>query len=273
LGFVKDKDGRWVEKGQEEGELVIAPLTQVPREKSGQVKDQAQEIKDLAQKIHLFLQGKKDAKYDESQGLIALSSQRPDLFIRVLRAKEPSGNQELKTPIRAGAAFFLGEGGDRSGMAALLEACFFPDDEIRMAAAKALPKLDEPVALRKLTDASLDEKFPWTTRRLAAIALRRYGDKESIDRLLTSLSLELAGGNPRDSRNKLRGSPGGLGSENPLGLPTNIPPPTTADDTILYPALSALKEILGISFDKEEKDFKTWKGWWAENKEKFSFKD
>ena len=51
-------------------------------------------------------------------------------------------------------------------------------------------------------------------------------------------------------------------------MPTSPP-----DDTIIYPALSAVKEVTGQSFDRGEKDFKSWKLWWKQAEPKFKFKD
>ena len=146
---------------------------------------------------------------------------------------------------------------DRRFLDALVIASVYDADEnVRFAAAKALARLEEPVAIRKLMDITLSSdlrRYPWPVRRIASIALRRYNDQEVMERLMKELSFELAGGNPVDPKNHLRGKGQGLGSDNPMGvqdsgLAYGVP------DTDLYPVLSAAKEITGMNFDKHEKD-------------------
>ena len=114
--------------------------------------------------------------------------------------------------------------------------------------------------------------YPSPISRGACQALRRYGSQEAIERVMKSLSFELAGGSPRDPKNKLRGKGQGLASDNPLGIWDNnleygVP------ETELYPVLSAAKEITGKSFDKNDKDMKTWIDWWRTEGQNFVFKD
>ena len=71
----------------------------------------------------------------------------------------------------------------------------------------------------------------------------------------------------------VRGKSAGLGSDNPLGVQDNILPAYGVPDTDLYPVLTAMKEITGKTFDSNDKDFKTWLGWWKSDGQKFVFKD
>ena len=93
---------------------------------------------------------------------------------------------------------------------------------------------------------------PWVLRKVACAALRRYGSQEVIERLMKELSFELAGGNPLDPKNRMRGKGTGLATDNPLGV-QDVLPAYGVPDTDLYPVLSATKEITGKSFDANEK--------------------
>jgi len=135
--------------------------------------------------------------------------------------------------------------------------------------------LEEPVGMRKLVDIAISHDFqhcPWQIRKCACQAIKRYGDKEAVDRIMSELSFELAGGNPLDVHNRLRGVPKGIGTDNPLGVP-DAPPITNLSEQDLYPCLYAMKEVTGQSFSKGEKDVKIWLAWWNESKEKFAFKE
>jgi hypothetical protein len=46
-----------------------------------------------------------------------------------------------------------------------------PDDRVRLVAAKALPGLEEPVALRKLVDVAISGRNPWPVRRAACAGI------------------------------------------------------------------------------------------------------
>jgi hypothetical protein len=39
----------------------------------------------------------------------------------------------------------------------------------------------------------------------------------------------------------------------------------------LYPVLAALKEVTGLSFDRMDKDVRTWQRWWQKEGAKFVF--
>ena len=178
--------------------------------------------------------------------------------------------------VRARVAWVLGLSGDRRAMEALLiSSVYDPEEIVRYAAGKALPLLEEPVAVRKLVDVATShdlQHIPAAVRKNAAVALRRYGDKEAIERIMREVGYELAGGNPIDPHNKPRGGSKGLGTDNPMGLPDSIPDLHLSEQD-LYPALSALKEVTGQAFSKDEKEVKTWSEWWNKAKDKFAFKD
>ena len=74
-----------------------------------------------------------------------------------------------------------------------------------------------------------------------------------------------------DPKNPLVRSPGGLGSENALGVLDDNLPAGRVDDRIIYPVLSAIKEVTGLSFRTGEKDFRTWQQWWRDNHQTFKF--
>ncbi|MCZ7647821.1 MAG: HEAT repeat domain-containing protein [Planctomycetota bacterium] len=272
LGYVA-RGGRWVPR--DEIGLNIGASNQAPAA-PGHGDDPRQIAARLAKLDNL---ASSDGEPGPEAGeMLALAREKPEIFEAVLKLPGAPGGANVQDPaIRARAAQILGWTGDRRAMQALLAACleFREDDRVCFAAAKALAKLEEPVALRKLVDAAIDPRLPWTpTRRLACAALRRYGDREAVDRLLTAVSFELAAGNERDPQNKLRAGPKGLGTDNPMGIATDAPPPLpTRDQAVLYPALSALKEIIGVQTLPAEMDVKTWKEWWKANRDAFKFKD
>jgi hypothetical protein len=207
--------------------------------------------------------------------LTNLAKRSPEGFFPILKAPQlPQSARIREAEVRARTAVILGQAGHRAALEPLLQSCISdPDDEVREAAAKALRLLGEPVGLRRLTDIAIDRRYAWNgPRRLACIALRRWGDKEAVERLLSAFSYEVAGGNPLDPRNPLRRPQGGVGTDNPLGLPEATPAPAeNREETHLYPALSALKEITGMKFDQGEKDVKTWNKWWLMNQDLFVF--
>lgn len=275
LGYVQDAAGRWVAQAEP------APADdegKTPEPAKADAATLRKEAQDLAKRLAKLEISPGSAFEDnaDAKALVALAAEKPDVFVRVMRAPGLPDSGEVKDgTVRARAAEFLGRAGDRRAMQGLLEACFTdPDVRVREAAAKALPKLEEPVALRRLVDVAISPSRPWaTTRRLACIAIMRYGDKEAVERLLAAVSFELAGGNAKDPKNPLRKPASGLGSDDPMGL--NVEQPShlgTRDETVLYPALTALKYVTGASFDSGEYDFKTWKIWWQGAKEKFEFK-
>ncbi|HLX64645.1 MAG TPA: HEAT repeat domain-containing protein [Planctomycetota bacterium] len=210
--------------------------------------------------------------------IVAKARENPGPLIKLLIPPQwPNAQPRSKTEVRTRAAWLAGLTQDRRLMQPLVDASIYdPEESVRFAAAKALPMLEEPVALRKLTDiafSSDNQHFPWPVRKIAAQALRRYGSQEVIERMMKSLSFELAGGNPRDPKNHLRGKGTGLASDNPVGIWDNDKYAYGAPDTDLYPVMSAAKEITGQSFDKKDKDMKTWFDWWAKDGQNFVFKD
>jgi hypothetical protein len=269
LGYVK-RDGRYV-AAEEEG-LTIAPAKSAKSEPRAE----GDEAKKLAARLTALGAGEVDyQKNADAAALVGLAREQLAVFTRVLKAPGLQGSANIADGLaRARAAQVLGVSGDRRALQPLLDACFEdPDDRVRLAAAKALPGLEEPVALRKLADVAIAARNPWPVRRAACAALRRYGDREAVERLLAELSFELAGGNPRDQKNPLRGGAHGLGTDNPMGLPGDQPPLGPVDEHILYPVLVAVKEVTGASFAEGEKDFKTWREWWKANAATFKFKD
>jgi hypothetical protein len=213
----------------------------------------------------------------EIPDLVAKARENPAPLLKLLVPPHWSGAlSRVKPEVRTRAAWLAGLTQDRRFMQVLIdESIYDPDEHVRFAAAKALPMLEEPVAIRKLTDIAFSSDtraYPWPVRKSACQALRRYGSQEAIERAMKSLSFELAGGNPRDPKNHLRGKGTGVGSDNPIGIwdnniEYNVP------ETDLYPVLSAAKEITGKSFDKNDKDMKTWFEWWRADGQNFVFKD
>lgn len=246
------------------GDVVIAPFVQRPeRIEWSEVRALAKRLSDL-----------NDGDTAERQALLATAKERPELFSRVLKTPAQPGETQLFLR----TVEFMGQAGDRRGMDALLGACFEqPDERVRRAAAKALAQLEEPSSLRKLIDVAVTPKFPWATRQCACVALRNYGDKEAIVRLLSLLSFELAGGQAGDSKNPLIKSPGGLGSEDPFRVGGENLPAGPIDERVVYPVLFAIREVTGAVFEKtgsaakNEKDYRTWQQWWRENEAAFTF--
>ena len=276
LKYIKEQDGRWVAPKDPEITIKAGAAENTPTKPRDPGKDR-EEARDLSQLLDkLKLTDATDAeKNPEIRALVIKAQERPDLFAKVLAAPGKRDGLNIQDGvIRAKTAAVIGLAGDRRGMQPLLDACFEdPDDRVRWAAAKAIPRLDEPIAVRKLVDVAVSGSQPWPIRKLAAIAIRRIADPEGMERLITELSFELAGGNFRDPKNAPRKLTHGPGTENPLGLEIEQLPTTTPDDTIIYPALSAVKEVTGMSFDLSEKDFKTWKQWWRKVEPTFKFKD
>ena len=217
-------------------------------------------------------------KSADATAFCAESKDQPELFMRLLIPPAfPQAVPQATKDIRIRVTRILGIGQDRRAMLPLLNSCVYdPEDAVRLSAAKALALLEEPIAMRKLGDIAMARdyiQFPWTVRKCACQALRRYGDKEVMEWLLRELGYEMAGGNARDSKNKLRGSGSGLGTDNPLGIIQDNPPDLHLSEQDQYPVLSAIKEITGKNFGTTDKDFKTWLQWWDKNSDKFTFKD
>ncbi len=205
--------------------------------------------------------------------LVTLARENPTAVAKLLIPPQFPGALNIKPEVRTRAAWLAGMSQDRRTMDALVTASIYdPEESVRFASAKALPMLEEPIAIRKLMDIAFSDQ-PWVLRRVACVALRRYGAQEIIERLMKELSFELAGGNPRDSKNNLRGKRTGVASDNPLAIPQDSQVAYGVPDTDLYPVLSAVKEITGKSFDKGEKDMKTWIAWWKVDGMNFVFND
>jgi hypothetical protein len=216
-------------------------------------------------------------KLDEAQAFIKDARNVPELYARLLIPPGfPNAVAEAKTDARIRAATVLGQARDRRGIDALVNSAVYdPEESVRFVAAKALKLLEEPIAMRRLVDLAIApdrQKFPWAIRKSACAAIRHYGDKEAVERILKELSYELAGGNALDRKNQLRGKGAGIGTDNPLAMP-DPGPNQQLPETEIYPALSAIKEVTGMGFDKGEKDMKTWYVWWNREGTKFAFKD
>jgi len=215
-------------------------------------------------------------KNDEAQAFIKDARNVPELYARLLIPPGfPNAVAEASKEVRVRAAAVLGQCRDRRALDPLINSSVYdPEEAVRATAAASLRLLEEPVAVRKLVDLAVAkdrQRYPWAVRKSACQALRRYGDKEALERLLKELSYELAAGNPLDKNNKLRGKAAGIGTENPLAIP-DAPPDLQLSAEDLYPVLSAVKEVTGVSFDKGEKDMKTWFVWWHKEGAKFAFK-
>lgn len=265
-------DGKW-RPGEDPTMIIgIRPPPKNPEATS----DQAQALlkKIAAVKVEA---GQPKTQSPEVAALVTECSETQAPLIRLMLPPQFAGAlNKVPAEVRTRAAIIAGLTQDRRYMQALCdEAVFDPEDAVRFAAAKALPQLEEPVAIRKLMDIAIsgdNQKHPWLLRKSACIALRRYASQEIIERLFKELSFELAGGNPRDSKNRLRGKGTGLASDNPLMMADNMVE-YNVPETDLYPVLSAVKEITGVSFDAKDKDMKTWIGWWKVDGQKFQFKD
>jgi hypothetical protein len=242
------------------------------------VQNAAEELQALIKRVNtagpVALQGERS---DAVTALINEAKAQPDLFVKLLVPPGfPTSVPKADTEVRIRAATVSGLTKDRRALQPLINSSVYdPDPAVRAAAAKALPLLDEPVALRKLVDIAImpdRTKFPWPIRKLACQALRRYGDKEAIERVMKELAFELAAGNPIDPKNKLRGRSSGIATENPLAIPESTPDLNLKDED-LYPVLSAMKELTGQSFDRLDKDYKTWLLWWKQERDKFVMKE
>ena len=99
----------------------------------------------------------------------------------------PGAVSRVTPEVRARASMVAGMTQDRRFMLSLIDAAIYdPDDSARFVAAKALPLLEEPAAIRKLQDIAIstdNQKHPWALRRMACVALRRYGSPEILERL------------------------------------------------------------------------------------------
>lgn len=265
-------DGVW--KQGEDPTLIIGlrPPPKNPEASS----DQAQALSKKISAVKVE-QGQPKTQSAEVAALVTECSEAPSALIRLLLPPQFAGAlNKVSTEVRQRGAIIAGMTQDRRFMQPLCDAAVFdPEEAVRFAAAKALPLLEEPIAVRKLMDIAISgdsQKHPWLLRKSACIALRRYGSQEIIERLMKELSFELAGGNPRDPKNRLRGKQGGLGSDNPLMMNDNQVE-YNVPETELYPVLSAVKEITGQTFDTKDKDMKTWIAWWRQDGQKFQFKD
>lgn len=265
------KDGAWRPATDEALQIGVRPQPKTPEA----TQDQVRALQHRLEKTPVDNQGNPNADVVE---LIASARSNPGAMIKLMLPPQfPGAFSGIKPETRTRSARLAGLTQDRRFMQSLVDASIYdPEENTRFAAAKALPMLEEPVSIRKLMDIAIagdTRKYPWAVRRMACIALRRYGSQEVIERLMKELSFELAGGNPLDPKNKMRGKGIGLGSDNPLGVQDNILPAYGVPETDLYPVLSAVKEVTAKSFDSNEKDMKTWIAWWKVEGVKFVFKD
>lgn len=269
--------------GEDDIRVAVRPESKAPREFLPAVyRDVAQRLAKLpaplpAKPATAGVPGANWEKLDEAQAFIKDARNVPELYARLMIPPGfPNAIADANADVRIRAAAVLGQSRDRRAVDSLVNSSVYDSEEsVRFTSVKALKLLEEPVALRRLVDLSIApdrQKFPWPVRKSACAALRRYGDKEAVERLLKELSYELAGGNPLDKKNPLRGRGAGIGTENPLALPDPGPNEQLAE-TDNYPVLSAVKEVTGQSFDKGEKDMKYWYVWWNREGTKFAFKD
>ena len=242
------------------------------------VQNAAEELQALIKRViaagPVALQGERS---DAVASLINEAKTQPDLFVKLLVPPGfPNSVPKAEKEVRLRAAAICGLTRDWRAMQPLINSSVYdPEDAVRAAAAKALVLLDEPIAMRKLVDIAIAPdrtKFPWLVRKLACQALRRYGDKEAIERVMKELAFELAAGNPIDPKNKLRGKSSGIGTDNALAIPDSTPDLNLKEED-LYPALSAMKELTGQSLDRMDKDFRAWQMWWKQEREKFVMKE
>jgi len=264
-------DGRWHAPVDAEIQIGVRPQAKFPEA----THDQVVAFQKRLEKTPVDAIGDPNADVTD---LITIARANPSALAQLMIPPQMRGAVSgVKPDVRTRAARLAGLTQDRRVMQALIDASIYDSDEnTRFAAAKALPKLEEPVALRKLMDIATSgdaQRAPLAIRKLACAALRRYGSQEIIERMMKELSFELAGGNPIDPKNRMRGKSAGLGSDNPLGVQDNILPAYGVPDTDLYPVLTAMKEITGKTFDSSDKDFKTWVAWWKTDGQKFTFKD
>lgn len=201
----------------------------------------------------------------------------PELFMPLLiPAGSANAIPKADKEVRLRAATLLGLSADRRALQPLLNSAVYdPEEKVRAAAGFALPKLEEPSAVRKLLDVAIardPRRFPWVYRKSACAALRRYGDLRVVDRILKELSYELAAGNPLDPKNKPRGVPLGIATDNPLMLPDTAPPSGIPEED-MYPIMSALKEVTHAELPPTapERDLRSWQRWWRDNKGTFKF--
>jgi len=248
-------------------------------EQASQPAPTLEQIESLGKRLSAVLP--KDANWEESNEAKALAAQAAtDLemyFALMLPPGAPRAVKAGNALVRSRAAVVLGLSHDRRALQPLINnAVYDPEEAVRTAAAKALVQLHEPVALRKLVDLAIARDFhnyPWAVRKSACAAIKHYGDKDVVNRLLRELSYELAGGNPLDPQNKLRGVTQGIGTDNPLALPqASTQASSHYSEQDMYPVLSALKEVTGKSFGKSDKDLKTWQAWWKKEHEAFELK-
>ena len=270
LGYVL-KDGAWRPAVDEAIQIGVRPPPKTPEATQDQVRALQKRIEQTP------IDANVNPNPDVAE-LVVAARANPGVLAKILLPPQFAGAfSGIKPEVRTRAARLAGLTQDRRVMQALVDASVYdPDETTRFAAAKALPLLEEPVSIRKLMDLATSgdtQHHPWVLRKMACIALRRYASQEVIERLMKELSFELAGGNPYDPKNSMRGKGRGLGSDNPLGVQDNILPAYGVPDTDLYPVLSAVKEITGKTFDSGEKDMKTWIAWWKVDGQKFVFKD
>ncbi|MCX7803851.1 MAG: tetratricopeptide repeat protein [Planctomycetota bacterium] len=264
LGYARNPDGRWVTPAE------ISRAEEGGKKTGGPGAD-AKEVARVAEAVAKFaplLGSNQDVEAREKAAgeLIGKARENPDLFIRLLR--EGVGGRALPEQARCAIVEIGRRSADRRFMDAFLERVVYdPDPKVRRDTARALPSLDEPVALRRLIDLALQHENR-EARRRAAEAIRRFGSIEGIRRLMSEMSLEIAGGNPWDPKNPVRGSkkPMGIAEVDHIGLPSTQRP----DVRDIYRAYAALVEVTGVDMGL---DPRAWTAWWKANQATFQFKD
>lgn len=230
--------------------------------------------------IQRILKAPAPAGNEQNEKVVALTLEArstPELFTPLLiPAGAPNAIPKADKEVRVRTATLLGLSADRRALQPLINSAIYdPDEKVRAAAGFALPKLEEPSAMRKLMDVAIardPRRFPWAHRKSACAALRRYGDLAVVDRILKELSYELAAGNPLDPKNKPRGVASGIATDNPMMLPDTAPPSGIPEED-MYPIMSALKEVTRAELPPaaHERDLRSWQRWWRDNKGTFKF--
>ena len=267
LNFVKKADGRWG-PAADEPEIAIAR----PPKKNGDHPPKNERDAMIADLTNLggMLGSEKDAVARDKaiEGLLVKVQQEPEQFVKLLH--DGRDGKPLPEPARRAIVELGRRSGDRRFMEELIfRSIYDVDPRVRLESAKALPALDEPAALRKLVDIAVSGgAAERETRNRAAIAIRRYGSVEGIRRLINLMGIEIAGGNPWDSKNQPRTKtpPLGIAEVKDFGIPSTARP----DVRDLYRAYAALVTVTGTDLGV---DPSAWINWWKTSQATFQFKD
>ena len=173
--------------GRIDDERAIAPLIQTLKDKDEEIRKNIVEI----------LSRMRDKSIDPLiQALLDKSSK---LRTRHRMYIDTSTIDGVRTPItqtyeaksswaRVGAAYALGEIGDKRAIEPLIQTLKDEDSKIRSSVAEALGKIDDERVVEPLIQLLKDEA--WAVRRKAAEALGEIGDKRSIAPLTHALEDE-----------------------------------------------------------------------------------